>query len=141
MTRQLILAGLLGLATVPAADGAEAKKSTAKQTTTKSKSGSSSGGLKTPKEEFGKAEKAGANYESAGKAAVKGGKSLGTKTADGDLVGGAGDFGKGVGKMGKEVGVGTAKVGTSVGRGVGSVFSGGGSKSKKPAAKPKKKES
>lgn len=99
------------------------------------KKSTNSGGLQTPKDEFGKTGKSGKNYENAGRAAAGGGKSLGTKTADGDIVGGAGDFGKGMGKMGKEVGVGTGKVGASVGRGVASVFSGGG---KKPAKSTKK---
>ena len=146
IVQQLIFGGLVGSVMAIAIYAEEPKKTgaTTKQANSKStsKSSSSSGGLKKPKEEFGQAEKAGQNYENAGKAAAKGAKSLGTKTADGNIAGGAADFGKGMGKMGKEVGVGTAKVGTSVGRGVGSVFSGGGSgKSKKTAAKPKKKES
>jgi len=97
-----------------------------------------SGGLQTPKEEFGKAGKSGGNYEKAGQAAGSGAKSLGTKTADGNIVGGAGDFGKGVGTMGKEVGVGTAKVGSSVGRGVASVFGGGGKDKPKKSKSTKK---
>jgi hypothetical protein len=123
----LSLFTLIGLLTTAYAD--DSKKAAPKKAA-KAGSGGSSGGLQTPKEEFGKAGKSGENYEDAGKAAVKGGKSLGTKTADGDVVGGAGDFGKSMGTVGKNVGVGTAKVGTSVGRGVGSVFSGGKRRSK-----------
>jgi hypothetical protein len=108
--------------------------------TQKKSSTSNSGGLEKPKDEFGKAGKSGKNYENAGKAAGSAGKNLGTKTADGNIAGGASDFGKGMGSMGKEVGVGTAKVGTSVGRGVASVFSGGGKDKPKTKSKsaPKK---
>ncbi|MBL8173060.1 MAG: hypothetical protein JNK48_00235 [Bryobacterales bacterium] len=97
------------------------------------------GGLRSPKEEFGKAGKSGGNYEKAGQAAGSGAKSLGTKTADGNIAGGAADFGKGVGTMGKEVGAGTAKVGSSVGRGVASVFGGGGKNKPKKSKAPAKK--
>lgn len=114
------------------------EKSKSKAPAKKSASSKSTGGLQTPKEEFGKAGKSGGNYEKAGQAAGSGAKSLGTKTADGNIVGGAGDFGKGVGTMGKEVGVGTAKVGSSVGRGVASVFGGGGKDKPKKSKSTKK---
>lgn len=112
-----------------AAQGAESPKAVPKKKT------ANSGGLEKPKDEFGKAGKSGKNYENAGKAAGNAGKNLGTKTADGNIAGGASDFGKGMGTMGKEVGVGTAKVGSSVGRGVASVFSGGGKDKPKTKAK------
>ena len=127
--RALIGAGLLAIAIVAgliAADDPPAKstaKSTAKKSTPSKKSAT------TPGEEFKKAGESADNYEKAGRAAGEGGRALGEKTADGDIVGGAADFGKGMGTMGKEVGVGTAKVGASVGKGIGRVF-GGGSKMK-----------
>ncbi|MFN7939765.1 MAG: hypothetical protein U0R19_40940 [Bryobacteraceae bacterium] len=115
-------------------------QSTEKSKAAPKKKASNSGSLEKPKDEFGKAGKSGKNYENAGKAAGKAGKNLGTKTADGNIAGGASDFGKGMGTMGKEVGVGTAKVGSSVGRGVASVFSGGGKDKPKTKSKsaPKK---
>lgn len=130
MLLRSLFCAALGL--LVAVSGAAQEKSKAKAPAKKS---AGSGGLQTPKDEFGKAGKSGKNYENAGRSAAGGAKSLGTKTADGDIAGGAGDFGKGMGKMGKDVGVGTAKVGSSVGRGVASVFSGGGK------TKPKKTKS
>ena len=126
---------LLLASAAPAQQPTKAKTATPRKSST-----SNSGGLQKPKDEFGKAGKSGKNYENAGKAAGSAGKNLGTKTADGNIAGGASDFGKGMGSMGKEVGVGTAKVGTSVGRGVASVFSGGGKGKPKTKAKssPKK---
>ena len=114
------------------------EKTKSKAPARKAASSKTGGGLQTPKEEFGKAGKSGGNYEKAGQAAGSGAKSLGTKTADGNIVGGASDFGKGVGTMGKEVGVGTAKVGSSVGRGVASVFGGGGKDKPKKSKSTKK---
>lgn len=82
------------------------------------------------------------HYVAAGKAAGKGGKSLGVKTKDGNVAGGFADFGKGMGKSGKEIGKGTAKVGKHVGLGVKDVFTTDGDKSKskaKTTAQPAKK--
>jgi hypothetical protein len=121
----VLTAGLLiPLAASPQnADDAK-KASSAKKSADAKKGGSTQSSPSTPGEEFKKSGESAENYEKAGRAAGSAGKSLGQKTADGDLVGGSKDFGKGMGEMGKEVGVGTAKVGVSVGRGIGRVFGG-----------------
>ena len=131
----MLLAGMLSVPLFSPWKASAEDKPKAKQTS--SKKTKSGGGLEDPKDEFGKAGKAGKDYEKAGKAAGEGGKSLGKKTAEGNVGGGAADFGKGMGKMGKDAGTGTGKVGKSVGRGVGSVFTGGKKESKESKPKPK----
>jgi hypothetical protein len=107
----------------PSAPKAETTKSEKKAEPAAAKHESGGGSGEKPKDEFKKAGESAPDYANAGRAAGAGGKSLGQKTADGDLAGGAKDFGVGMGETGKDIGVGTAKVGTSVGKGIGRVFS------------------
>jgi hypothetical protein len=118
----------------PSAPKAETKSEAKSEKKAEPKHESNGGGSgEKPKDEFKKAGESAPDYANAGRAAGAGGKSLGQKTADGDLAGGAKDFGKGMGETGKDIGVGTAKVGTSVGKGIGRVFS----KKKKPETSDK----